>query len=58
MDPPEGCPDGVYDIMTDCWCFEPNGRPPFKVVKTLLAKSFGMYAVFIQKLLLIVNVIL
>ena len=42
MDPPEGCPEGIYDIMTDCWCYEPSGRPPFFAIKSMLARSFGM----------------
>ena len=42
MDPPEGCPEGIYDIMTECWCYQPQGRPSFIVVMTMLARSFGM----------------
>ncbi len=41
MDPPEGCPDGIYDIMTECWSYLPSERPVFDVVKILLSKSFG-----------------
>lgn len=41
MDPPEGCPDGIYDIMTECWALDPQLRPNFYILNKLLAKSFG-----------------
>ena len=42
MDPPDGCPDNIYDIMCHCWEMEPNERPDFPRLKDLLARTFGM----------------
>ena len=41
MDPPDGCPDNIYDIMCHCWEMEPNERPDFPRLKDLLARTFG-----------------
>ena len=36
MDAPDGCPDTIYKIMTDCWAHEPNNRPNFtRIMKSL-----------------------
>ena len=42
MDCPDGCPEGVYDIMVQCWEMEPSLRPTFHSLQSLLAKSFGV----------------
>ena len=40
MDPPDGCPDEIYQIMRDCWAADPNGRPNFtRIMKALEAYS-------------------
>ena len=41
MDPPEGCPTGIYDIMCSCWEMEPNDRPSFPSLQQMLSQSFG-----------------
>ena len=41
MDPPDGCPDNIYDIMCHCWEIEPHERPDFVRLRELLARSFG-----------------
>ena len=43
MDPPDGCPGGIYDIMCHCWEMEPQDRPNFPALQQMLQKSFGMY---------------
>ena len=48
MDPPDGCPDNIYDIMCHCWEMEPNERPDFPRLKDLLARTFGRTNVIIQ----------
>ena len=36
MDPPDGCPPVVYQIMKDCWQADPNARPNFtRIMKSL-----------------------
>jgi fyn-related kinase len=30
MEKPQGCPDGIYKIMLDCWKTEPMDRPTFE----------------------------
>ena len=42
MDPPDSCPDNIYDIMCHCWEMEPNERPDFPRLRDLLARTFGM----------------
>ena len=29
MDPPDGCPNEIYQIMRDCWAADPDQRPNF-----------------------------
>ena len=41
MDPPDGCPDNMYDIMCHCWEMEPHERPDFVRLRELLTRSFG-----------------
>jgi len=41
MDPPDGCPDDIYDIMCCCWDMEPSERPSFPSLQQMLSKSFG-----------------
>ena len=41
MDPPDGCPTGIYDIMCSCWEMEPNDRPTFLSLQQMLSQSFG-----------------
>ena len=41
MDPPDGCPNGIDDIMTLCWQFDSNNRPTFENLQAMLSKSFG-----------------
>ena len=47
MDPPDGCPDGVYDLMTECWSLERKARPTFVAVREMLARSFGKPVLFV-----------
>lgn len=36
MDPPDGCPPVIYQIMKDCWQTDPNARPNFtRIMKSL-----------------------
>ncbi|KAL3311153.1 hypothetical protein Ciccas_010269, partial [Cichlidogyrus casuarinus] len=32
MDPPQGCPKDINDIMQKCWHWEPEMRPSFKTI--------------------------
>jgi c-src tyrosine kinase len=41
MEQPDECPDGIYDVMMQCWQYEPAVRPTFRVVQTMLGRSFG-----------------
>ena len=41
MDPPDNCPEEVYDIMCSCWNMDPDSRPCFVDLSKLLSKSFG-----------------
>lgn len=36
MDPPEGCPPQVYDLMKRAWNLKPDLRPTFHDVRILL----------------------
>ncbi|KAJ4934013.1 hypothetical protein JOQ06_006821 [Pogonophryne albipinna] len=40
MSAPSNCPNLLYQIMLQCWSFEPDDRPDFKTVKTKLDSSF------------------
>lgn len=41
MEPPDNCPDGIYDIMTSCWQYDPAIRPNFELVRIMLNKPLG-----------------
>ena len=34
MEPPENCPQVVYDLMTQCWERDPGNRPTFANILT------------------------
>ena len=36
MDPPDGCPDEIYQIMRDCWAADPDQRPNFVTIEKQL----------------------
>ena len=36
MDAPDGCPDGVYRVMKECWDKDPSLRPNFARIERLL----------------------
>ena len=36
MQCPEGCPPAVYDLMKQCWEWEPSDRQTFAEVSTML----------------------
>uniref|UniRef100_A0A4W4EC54 Tyrosine-protein kinase n=1 Tax=Electrophorus electricus TaxID=8005 RepID=A0A4W4EC54_ELEEL len=36
MDPPDGCPAVVYDLMKQCWGLEPATRPSFRTLREKL----------------------
>lgn len=36
MDPPDGCPAAVYDLMKQCWTLDPVGRPSFQMLREKL----------------------
>lgn len=33
---PIGTPDNIYDLMVECWSFEPNDRPSFTVIRSTI----------------------
>ena len=36
MPRPEGCPQAMYDMMRQCWQWEPEDRPSFKILSDTL----------------------
>eukprot|EP01137_Pigoraptor_chileana_P009023 Opistho-2@56664 len=40
MPQPDGCPDEVYEVMLDCWKFDPATRPTFKDIRVRLETMF------------------
>ena len=36
MESPEGCPDQIYKVMTECWNEEPSQRPTFTRIEKAL----------------------
>ena len=40
MPPPPGCPDPLYQIMTDCWKADPEDRPTFIYLRYHLEDYF------------------
>ncbi|XP_054712843.1 tyrosine-protein kinase Abl-like [Uloborus diversus] len=40
MECPSGCPSRIYELMKDCWLWEPNERPTFKDIHEILENMF------------------
>ncbi|KAG8182032.1 hypothetical protein JTE90_013962 [Oedothorax gibbosus] len=40
MECPAGCPSRIYDLMKECWLWEPNDRPTFKDIHDILENMF------------------
>ena len=40
MEPPENCPQAVYDLMMQCWERDPGNRPKFDKILTELVDNF------------------
>ncbi|GIZ00695.1 tyrosine-protein kinase Abl [Caerostris extrusa] len=40
MECPPGCPARIYDLMKECWLWEPNERPTFKDIHDILENMF------------------
>ncbi|XP_042899791.1 tyrosine-protein kinase Abl isoform X2 [Parasteatoda tepidariorum] len=40
MECPAGCPARIYDLMKECWLWEPNERPTFKDIHDILENMF------------------
>ncbi|XP_035212262.1 tyrosine-protein kinase Abl-like [Stegodyphus dumicola] len=40
MECPAGCPARIYDLMKECWQWEPNERPTFKDIHEILENMF------------------
>ena len=36
MDPPDGCPSEIYDVMKETWDIKPEKRPTFREIQTKL----------------------
>ena len=41
MPPPAGCPKEVYNVMQQCWMYEPDERPNFTQVLSMLKALEG-----------------
>ena len=41
MESPEGCPDQIYKVMTDCWNKDPSMRPTFTRIEKALEAVGG-----------------
>ncbi|KAK4337127.1 hypothetical protein RND71_043886 [Anisodus tanguticus] len=41
MECPVGCPNEVYELMKECWQWDPNSRPTFKEIKESLEFIFN-----------------
>ncbi|KAJ8029238.1 Tyrosine-protein kinase CSK [Holothuria leucospilota] len=41
MEPPEGCPQFIYKLMTDCWKMNPKDRPTFQNMVSRLESVQG-----------------
>jgi len=39
LNPPEGCPDAICDLMTDCWKLQPEARITFDNIYDKLERS-------------------
>ncbi|GFQ65365.1 tyrosine-protein kinase Abl [Trichonephila clavata] len=40
MECPAGCPARIYELMKECWLWEPNERPTFKDIHDILENMF------------------
>lgn len=40
MPKPENCPDGLYEVMVDCWNENPENRPTFEYLRNVLEDFF------------------
>ncbi|XP_076834840.1 LOW QUALITY PROTEIN: tyrosine-protein kinase Lck [Brachyhypopomus gauderio] len=40
MPPPDNCPESLYDIMTKCWEENPENRPTFEYLRSVLEDFF------------------
>lgn len=40
MPKPENCPDGLYNIMLLCWRDNPDDRPTFEYLRSVLEDFF------------------
>jgi len=38
LEKPENCSDDFYELMRNCWRFEPSERPTFKEIIEILAE--------------------
>ncbi|KAI8486317.1 Leucine-rich repeat-containing protein 15 [Branchiostoma belcheri] len=43
MAKPEGCPAGMYDLMLQCWRWQPVVRPSFRILELDLDKQLAFY---------------
>eukprot|EP00058_Branchiostoma_floridae_P028109 XP_002613600.1 hypothetical protein BRAFLDRAFT_227043 [Branchiostoma floridae] len=43
MSKPEGCPAGMYDLMLQCWRWQPAERPSFRTLELDLDKQLAFY---------------
>ncbi|KAI8509380.1 Leucine-rich repeat-containing protein 15 [Branchiostoma belcheri] len=43
MAKPEGCPPGMYDLMLQCWRWQPSERPSFRILELDLDKQLAFY---------------
>lgn len=40
MPPPADCPQEVYGIMLQCWQYDPEERPDFQTVLSMLEQGY------------------
>ncbi|XP_078685990.1 uncharacterized protein LOC144918815 isoform X2 [Branchiostoma floridae x Branchiostoma belcheri] len=43
MPNPEGCPPGMYDLMLQCWRWQPAERPSFRILELDLDSQLAFY---------------
>ncbi|XP_066283577.1 fibroblast growth factor receptor 4-like [Branchiostoma lanceolatum] len=43
MPQPQGCSDGMYDLMQQCWRWQPAERPSFRTLELDLDKQLAFY---------------
>ena len=44
MDAPDGCPDGMYQIMKSCWDKDASLRPNFARIENMVVNEYSIYA--------------